>query len=394
MVKYNFDQVINRIGTACSKWDEAEKLFGYPDILPMWVADMDFESPPEVKEALIRRAEHGVYGYTIRPQSYYDAIIGWQQRRHGWSLKQDWICSSPGVVTSLGMLIEVLTRPGDRIMLQVPIYPPFYDIITLNDRVIVRNPLKIEDGSYKMDFELMERQMAEEQVKMLLLCNPHNPVGRVWTKEELHTLGQLCLKYNVIVLSDEVHGDIIYRGHRHTPFASLSEAFAQQSVTCIAPSKTFNIAGLQSSSAIIPNPEWRRLFKRKQRSLALQSENYFAVAAVECCYNYGEAWLDQLLEYLAENVETVLRYVEKELPEIKAYRPEGTYLVWLDCRNISPQASVLKDLMFRQARVAFSEGSGFGAEGEGYLRVNIACPRSLLLEGLERFTRAVRGRTN
>ncbi|GIP34157.1 MalY/PatB family protein [Paenibacillus sp. J2TS4] len=394
MMKYDFDRVIDRIGTACSKWDEAETLFGYPDILPMWVADMDFESPPEVKEALIRRAEHGIYGYTTRPQSFYDSIIGWQQRRHGWKIEQGWICSSPGVVTTLGILIDVLTRPGDRIMLQVPVYHPFYDIISLADREIVRNPLRIEHGSYKMDFELIERQMAEEQVRMLLLCNPHNPVGRVWTEEELVTLGQLCQKYNVIVLSDEIHGDIIYKGHRHVPFASLSETFAQQSVTCIAPSKTFNIAGLQTSSAIIPNPEWRRLYKRKQRALALQSENYFAEAAVESCYNYGEAWLDQLLEYLEENVETLLRYVEKELPEVKVTRPEGTYLVWLDCRGISTDASVLKDIMYRQARVAFSEGSVFGAEGEGYLRVNIACPRSLMLEGLERFTRAVRGRTS
>ncbi|TBL72934.1 MalY/PatB family protein [Paenibacillus thalictri] len=391
-MKYDFDRVIERKGTNSSKWDQLEKLFGAPDVLPMWVADMDFEAPPEVVEALEKRANHGIFGYTVRPQSYYDAYMQWQKDRHGWKIEQEWICTCPGVVTAISMIIDVLTAPGDRIMVQVPVYHPFYDMIALNGREIVRNPLRLENGRYTMDFELIERQFAEDQVKALLLCNPHNPVGRVWTSEELTRLSELCIKYNIMVFSDEIHKDIVYKGHNHIPIASLSEISAQQTVTFTAPSKTFNIAGLQSSTLIIPNKEWRQKYIRKQKTLALDMENCFAAVAAECCYTSGGPWLDALLAYLEENRDTVLRFVEQELPEVTAFRSEGTYLVWMDCRNISPSGAELKKLMFREAGVAFSEGSGFGKEGEGFVRVNIGCPRPLLLEGLQRFADAVHRR--
>jgi cystathionine beta-lyase len=387
---YDFDTVISRTGTASSKWDMLEELFGYPDVLPMWVADMDFSSPPEVVKALKQRAEHGVFGYTFRPPSYYDAIIDWQKRRHGWSVPREWIVGVPGVVTAMSLLIKMLTEPHDRIMIQVPVYHPFYQIISQNGRTIVRNPLKLAGEHYEMDFAEMERQIISEKVKMLLLCNPHNPVGRVWTRDELTALGQLCLKHGVTVISDEIHGDIIFRGHRHIPFASLADEFAAIAVTCAAPSKTFNIAGLNSAYAVIANPAWRDKLSRRLKTLALDMENCFAQVAVEACYRHGEAWLNELLVYLEENVGMMSEFLAQELPEIKMIRPEGTYLAWLDCREISSDPSVWKEIMYSRARVAFHNGSIFGREGAGFLRVNFGCPRSLLSEGLERFARAVR----
>jgi len=386
---YDFDTIIPRTGTSSLKWDQAKALFGSADVLPMWVADMDFHAPPEAVEALKQRAAHGVFGYTVRPQSYFEAIIDWQKRRHGWTIPQQWLCGSPGVVTALSLLIEMLTEPGDRVMLQSPVYHPFYQIISANRRTIVRNPLRYANGRYEMDLEEMERQFVSENVKLLLLCSPHNPVGRVWTRDELTALGNLCLKHGVIVLSDEIHGDIVYPGHKHIPFAAISEAFARQSVTCIAPSKTFNIAGLHSSITIIANDDWRGQFNHRLQTLSLNSENCFAQVAVEACYRHGEPWLNALLAYLNENVDTLLGFLAENLPEVKVTRPEGTYMAWLDCREISTKPSELKKLMYDYAKVAFNEGSMFGEEGAGFLRLNFGCPRALLLEGLQRFARGV-----
>lgn len=387
-----FDEIIDRTGTHSVKWEQMESLFGHADLLPMWVADMDFASPPEVVQALQRRAAHGIYGYTFRPEAYTEAIVNWQKQRHSWEVDPEWLCGSPGVVTALSLLVDLLTEPGDRIMLQVPVYSPFYDIVRFNGRETVRNPLRLVEGRYEMDLEQMERQIVAERVRMLLLCNPHNPVGRVWTRKELEALGEICMRHGVIVLSDEIHGDIVYSGHRHIPFASISEELAQQSIVCTAPSKTFNIAGLQTSSIFIANSEWRHAFKRRLQTLALSMENCFAEAAVEACYTYGGTWLDELIIYLEENVNTLVRFVTEQLPEVNICRPEGTYLVWMDARNVLSDPTEMKELMFRDARVAFSEGSGFGAEGAGFLRVNIGCPRSMMMEGLERFARAVRSR--
>jgi cystathionine beta-lyase len=392
-LNYNFDQIINRTGTRSLKWDQSERLFGNKDLLPMWVADMDFQAPPEVVEALVRRAEHGIFGYTFRTDEYKEAILRWQETRHGWKPDPSWLCACPpGVVTALSVLVDTLTVPGDRVMLQTPVYHPFYDVVAKNGRQFVRSPLRYADGRYEMDFELIERQIAEEQVKMILLCSPHNPVGRVWTRQELETLGEICLRYGVVILSDEIHGDLVYQGHKHIPFASISERFAQQSVVCTAPSKTFNIAGLHSSNIFIANPEWREAFLKKMQALALGTENNFTVVAAETCYTHGAPWLDALLAYLEENVNGLERFVQERLPEVRVIRPEGTYLVWMDARSITTDPAEMKKLMFQQARVAFSEGSMFGKEGAGFVRVNIACPRSLMLEGLNRFAEAVKQR--
>lgn len=385
---YNFDTYIDRTNTASYKWDQSAALFGHEDIIPMWVADMDFPAPQEVIEKIKSRAEHGVYGYTIRTQSYYDAIINWQLRRHQWKIQQEWISSSPGVVPALSILVQILSEPGDRVIVQSPVYYPFFDVIRMNDRQVINNALLIEDGKFVMNFSELEAQMAEG-AKLMLLCNPHNPGGRVWSKAELEQLGQLALKYNVVIVSDEIHGDLIFQNHRHIPLASINNDIAMNTVTCIAPSKTFNLAGLQASNVIIANPKLRRLYNERLKTLSLHMESYFGGVATESAYTHGEAWLDQVLAYMEENINLLMSFFEQHLPQCRVMRPEGTYLVWVDCREISEQPSVLKSIMFDKARVAFTEGSIFGDGGVGRLRINIACPRSFMLEGLERFAAAV-----
>ncbi|MFC4305007.1 MalY/PatB family protein [Cohnella boryungensis] len=388
-MKYDFDRIIDRTGTASYKWDQSEKLFGRPDIVPLWVADMDFEAPREVVEAVTRRAEQGIYGYTVRTQAYYDAITGWLSRRHHWQIKQEWITSSPGVVPALSLMVLAFTEPGDGIILQSPVYYPFYDVIRMNGRTVVNNPLLLKEGRYEMDYELLEKQ-AREGAKMLLLCSPHNPGGRVWTREELERVAEICNKYGVLVVADEIHQDLVFSGHKHTPYASLTEASAQNSVTCIAPSKTFNLAGLQSAIVVVPNADIRSKYNALLKTLSIHMEAYFGLTATETSYTHGDEWLDQLLVYLEGNLRALTEFAEKHLPGVKVMQPEGTYLVWMDCTAISDKPQQLKKLMFEEAGVAFSEGSVFGEQGAGYLRVNLACPRALLLEALEKFAEAAR----
>lgn len=386
-LKDSFDEIRNRRNTYSYKWDQSEKLFGHSDILPLWVADMDFESPPAVKAALERRAAHGIYGYTIRPESYVEAIISWYERRHLWKMEKEWIIDSPGIVTSLSIAVEQFSEPGSTVILQSPVYYPFYDVIRMNGRKVANNPLRIEEGKYEMDFVHLE-QLMKDGAKLMLLCSPHNPGGKVWDKDTLVRLGELCQQYEVLVVSDEIHCDLVFEGHRHIPYASISKELAMRSLTCLAPTKTFNIPGLQSSFMVIPNPELRRKFQQRIKTLSLHMMNFFIPDAVQAAYNESEDWLDDLLKYLQNNLEFALDYLEEHLPEVQPMRPDATYLLWVDCRGLGKSVSELKDLMFHQAKVAFNEGSMFGVEGEGYLRINIACPRAILKEGLERFCRA------
>ena len=387
-MKDYFDQQTDRHNTASSKWDQTKHLFGDQDVLPMWVADMDFMSPPAVIQALQKRAAHGIYGYTIRPQSYYDSIINWMNRRHQWEIPQDWIAHSPGVVTSLSILISTLTEPGDKVILQSPVYPPFYDVISRNDRVIEENQLVLENGSYRMDFETLARQLTDPLVKLLLLCSPHNPVGRVWTKDELRRVGELCIENDVKVISDEIHCDLVFRGYQHIPFASVDETFAQQSITCIAPTKTFNLAGLQTSSVIVADSEIRHRFNAKLKTLSIHEENYFAGIAAEAAYDQGEKWLEELLIYLEDNVTSATEFIAKHIPSVEVIRPEGTYLLWLDCRSLNMDTKKMKEALFKKAKLGVNMGISYGANGEGFIRVNIACPRALLEEGLLRLKKA------
>lgn len=381
---YDFDRIINRNNTRSFKWDQTSSIFGGEDILPLWVADMDFESPPAVKEALVKRAAQGVYGYTNRTDDYVEAITSWFSRRHGWKIEPEWLTDTPGVVLALSVAIELFSNVGDKVILQSPVYFPFYDVIQKNGREVVCNPLVLQGDCYLMDYVQLE-QLMKDGARLMLLCNPHNPVGRVWKREELEHLQQLCLKYGVIVISDEIHCDIVMPGHTHTPFASLSSDIAKQTVTCTAPTKTFNLAGLQSAFVVIPNAELKAKFDARIETLHLKSMNYFNEDAVTAAYNEGEEWLDELLIYLQGNVDYAINYMNEHLPEVKPFRPEGTILLWVDCRSLGLDIDGLKQLMYQKARVAFIEGSVFGKEAEGYLRINLACPRSILHEALERF---------
>jgi len=385
-MKYDFDKIISRRGTGSSKWDQRSE-----DILPMWVADMDFQSPPAVIEALKKRAEHGIYGYPLPMDSYYDAIIHWVGRRHGWKIERDWIMFSPGVVPGISAIIRSITKPGDKVILQRPVYYPFFADIEHNGRHILNNPLKYVNGHYEMDFPDLEQKAKDPRAKALILCSPHNPVGRVWSKEELTRLGEICVNNNIIIISDEIHCDLIYKGYTHTCFASINETFLQNSITCFAPSKTFNLAGLQTSAIIIPNPKMRQEYDNmivKARVIP-SAPNIFGAIALEAAYNHGDDWLEQLMDYVAGNLAFLKKWVETRIPRIKVVEPEGTYLVWLDCRDLGMDANSLERFMLEKAKVWFDEGYIFGPEGEGFERINIACPRAILEEGLKRLENAI-----
>jgi len=390
-MKYDFDRIIDRRGTYSYKWDQCEKLFGRADILPLWVADMDFEPPREVKDAILARVRQGVYGYTFRPDAYFEAICGWMRRRHGWEVRREWIVPVPGVVPALSLCVCAFTEPGDKVIIQTPVYYPFFDVIRMNGRTIVENPLILRDGRYEMDFALLEKQAAEG-AKMIILCSPHNPGGRVWSREELKTLGDICVRHGLTVVADEIHHDLVLPGHKHIPLASVDDRIAENTITCVAPTKTFNLAGLMTAATVIPGDSLRRRFEHAVKTVSLHMESYFGVAAFIASYTHGDEWLDQLLQYLQGNLDFLTDFVRERLPEIRVMRPEASYLVWIDCRSVSEDPADLKKLMYEEAGVAFNEGSIYGEAGKGFLRVNIACPRSVLAEALERFAAAVEAR--
>lgn len=387
-MKYDFDRVIDRKNTSSMKWDFLSKYFGEENILPMWVADMDFEAPAPVIEAVRKRADHGIYGYTGWPKSCLEAITGWMEKRHGWKIDREWLSFSPGVVPAIAIAVLAYTQPGDKIIIQSPVYHPFFSTVENNGRQLVENRLKFEEGRYVMDFEELERSF-DPRVKMVVLCSPHNPVGRVWTREELKRFGEICMKHDVILVSDEIHSDIIYKGHKHVPAATVYPELAEKTITCIAPSKTFNIAGLSTSAVIIPNKRLREQFNNMAQNLGIELGNVFGIAAMEAAYSRGEEWLDQLLEYLEGNIEFLIDYLGEKIPSIKAVRPEGTYLVWLDCRGLDMNQEELNDFMIKKAGIGLNNGIAFGGSGEGFMRMNIACPRSILQEGLKRIEKVL-----
>lgn len=384
-MKYDFDKKVVRRNTGCIKWD-----LGDESVIPMWVADMDFETPQPVIDAVKKRAEHGIYGYSFLQDSYYEALINWMNKRHGWKVQKEWIAFAPGVVPAVNMLVRALTQPGDKVIIQSPVYYPFYKAVTNNGCQVIENPLIYEKGRYFMDFEDLERKIKDDRVKLLILCSPHNPVGRVWTREELTKLGNLCLKYEVLIISDEIHSDLIYSGNKHIPFASLSQQFAENSIVCTAPSKTFNLAGLQTSNIIIPNRKIRKLYDNVLESNGINEPNVFGIKACEAAYRDGEEWLHELLEYLEDNRDYLINYIESHIPEIKAIKPEGTYLVWLDCSKLGMKSEKLHEFFMEKAKVWFDEGYIFGCGGENFERVNIACPRATIEEALKRMEMAIK----
>lgn len=389
-MRYDFHQLVNRNQTASEKWDGMEKIFGARELLPMWVADMDFRSPLPVIEAMQQRVKHGIFGYNIRPDSYYEAIMEWMATRHRWSIQKEWICYSPGVMPAISFIVAHFSEPGDSVLIQPPVYPPFSQVVTRHGRKLVTNPLQYENGRYQIDFADLQRKL-DRDVKILLLCNPHNPVGRVWTRKELTQLGEMCLKRNILVVADEIHADLVYQGISHTPFSTVSEEFAQHSIVCTSPSKTFNLAGIQSANIIIPNPHLRKKFQSVVKNHFLDFSSTFGMVATESAYRDGAEWLDQCLTYVEQNLHFLTAYIERHIPEIKVIHPEGTYLVWMDWRDLGMDAKALKPFILEQAKVALLTGDTFGQEGEGFMRLNLATPRALLHEGLQRIEKAING---
>ncbi len=387
--KYNFDRIIDRKNTNSIKWDFCKSFLGHEDLLPMWIADTDFECAAEIVEAVKKVATHGIYGYSAPPESYFEAAISWMFKKHGWQIKKEWILSTPGIVSALNIAVQTFTKPGDKVIVQSPVYPPFFQAVLNNGRFVIDNPLKLDKKRrYTMDFDLLEKQI-DCRTKLLFLCSPHNPVGRVWKKEELKKLAEIAKKHNLIVVSDEIHGDIVFNGHKHTPFASISNDAAQRTITCTAPSKTFNIAGLQASVIIIPNRHLYADFATTLNNFGIQYPNIFAIEGLIAAYTKGDKWLSQMLEYLENNALFVIDFFKKEMPKVHPVLPEGTFLMWLDFRDTGMSQEELRKFVYRKARVALNDGMSFESCEEGFMRINIGCPRSVLEEGLARLKNAL-----
>ncbi|WP_457558133.1 MalY/PatB family protein [Candidatus Harpocratesius sp.] len=389
----NLNKIHDRKNTDSIKWNSKllNEWFHVKDVLPLWVADMDFRVPEAVIEAIKDRAEHGIFGYSFADDSYYQAVINWFDQNHNWKIKKNWILITPGVVPAINMLIQTFSRPGDQIIIQEPVYYPFKEGILANGRRPLINELKIVNGRYEMDFEDLEKKIQKKRVKMLILCSPHNPVGRVWSREELKTLGDLCLKNNILVISDEIHCDLIFSSHSHIPFASICSEFAENSITCTAASKTFNIAGLQASNIIIPNSSLRNEFKTTLQALGLSGgANIFGMLAIKTAYNKGKEWLKNVLSYIYQNYLFLKEFFSKYLFEAFVFPLEGTYLVWVDFRSLGITSKELDVLLKHQAKVLLDDGGMFGECGQGFQRFNIACPRLVLEETLNRIVNAVR----
>ncbi len=381
---YNFDQVIERKNTNSTKYDLIPALKKAEDTLPLWVADMDFAAPKEVNEALIREAQHGIYGYSIPGERYYQVLSGWFEKQFGYPVKKEWVVLTPGIVFAIAMAIRAYTKEGDRVLIQEPVYHPFRRVIGANGRVCISNDLVLVDGIYHIDFDKMEQQIIDNKVKLFVLCSPHNPVGRVWTKEELIRVGEICLKHGVIVVSDEIHCDFVYEGNTHTVFSSISKEIAGNSIVCTAPSKTFNLAGLQASNIIIEDSELRKEFKQQVAATGFDELNRMALVACQSAYEFGEEWLNELKEYLYGNITLVHEFLKEKLPELTLISPEGTYLLWIDFRRLNKSKEELTTLIEQKARLWLNAGHMFGECGTGFYRVNVACPRSVLVEALER----------
>ncbi len=390
-MKYDFDKLVDRRGTKCLKYDFAVERGKPADILPMWVADMDFQTAPGIIERLTETVKHGIYGYSEGKEEYFSAVQKWYQDNFGWETKPEWLIKTPGVVFALAAAVRAFTNEGDGVLLQQPVYYPFSEVITDNGRKIVNSPLKLNDGYYTMDLDDLEKKIVENNVKLFLLCSPHNPVGRVWSKDELSHVGEICLRHGVIVVSDEIHSDFTREGHPHTVFASLGEKFEQNALICTAPSKTFNLAGLQISNIFVPNPELRKKLLKEIAAAGYSQVGLMGLVACQAAYEEGAEWLSELKEYLEENRRFVKSYLEEHLPEIKPIEPEGTYLMWLDFRALKLSEEELEHLIVDKARLWLDSGAMFGVDGEGFERINIACPRSTIEKALNQLKKAIRG---
>jgi cysteine-S-conjugate beta-lyase len=386
-IMFDFDEQINRLNTDSVKWNGIKMIYGTEDILPMWVADMDFASPYQIKEALMKRVEHGIFGYGVPSSEINTVVKHWVKRRYKWDIKEEWLIPSSGVVTSIAFAIQALTEKGDKVLIQTPVYYPFYSMIENNGRKIVKNPLVLKNDKYEIDFNDFEDKL-KSGVKLFILCSPHNPVGRVWTRKELEKMGELCERYGVYIVSDEIHADIIYEPNVHTPMASLNRYWENNSITCIAPSKTFNIPGLQASVMIIPSSEIREKVRTVQGTIGFHGLNIFGNVAMEAAYKYGEEWLEALLPYLQKNRDALIQFIREEIPELNVVAPEGTYLVWIDCRKLGLSDDEIKERLIHRGKLGLEPGVKYGTEGAGFVRMNIGCTYKTLQDGLKRLKRA------
>lgn len=388
-MKFDFDKIIDRKGTNSLKYDFARERGMREDALPLWVADMDFQTAPGIIERIEKTVQHGIFGYSEGKDEYFSAVYNWYKNNFGWEVKKNWLVKTPGVVFGISAAIRAFTKEGDAVLIQKPVYYPFSEVIEDNNRLLVNNALKNINGHYEIDFEDFEKKITENNVKIFLFCSPHNPVGRVWKEWELRKMGDICLKHNVLIISDEIHSDFTYAGNKHIVFASLSDKYADITITCTAPSKTFNLAGLQVSNIFISNAALRKRFKKAVAAVGYSQVNTIGLVACQAAYEEGEEWLEQLKEYLEENLVFVREYLKCNIPQIKLVEPEGTYLIWLDFRGLNITKDKLEDLIINGARLWLDSGAIFGDDGEGYQRINIACPRKILEQALFQLKEAV-----
>lgn len=386
-MKYNFDEVIDRNGNRAAKYDERIKKFGNADVIPLWIADMDFKTAQPIIDAMKAKAEEGIWGYTSRPDSYFESICGWQKRRNGWDIDVSLMSWSLGVVPALSAIVKVFSEPGDSVMIQTPVYSEFYDVTEAWGRTVLENQLVEKDGVWSIDFEDFEEKA--KRAKIFLLCSPHNPLGIVWSREDLTRMAEICIKHGVLLVSDEIHSDLVFHGKKHIPTATLSEEINKNVISCISGTKTFNLAGLQASATIFPDAETKERFDHFWRNMDIHRNNAFSSVAMEVAFNEGEEWLEQLLVYLDGNFTFVKNYCEAYIPKIRPTVPDATYLVWLDCRELGMDNEELRRFMIEEAGLGLNEGYTFGRSLSGYMRLNAACPRSVLEKALGQLKDAV-----
>ncbi|HNX12421.1 MAG TPA: PatB family C-S lyase [Paludibacteraceae bacterium] len=392
-MKYNFDELIDRRNTGAVKTDLCKKMFGTDDLIPLWVADMDFRTPDFIIDAINNRCKHPILGYTVPDEEYFNSIIRWIDARHGWKLERNWLGFLPGIVPGLAFAVNALTQTGDQIIIQPPVYPPFIQVPSKNGRELIYNPLKVVEGRFEMDLKDLEYKITD-RTRMFILCNPHNPGGRTWDADTLIKVAEICHKHGVLVVSDEIHSDMALPGNVHTPFASVSELAEQNSITYMAPSKTFNMAGLVSSSYIIPNSEIRKKFSDFMDNSELANGNIFAYVAAQAAYEKGTEWLSEMISYIQGNVDYIVEFLEKNIPQIKPMIPQASFLIWLDCAGLEMNSHQLQEFMVKEARLGLNKGTTFGPGGEQHLRLNIGCSREVLKQAMEQLKSAINSRLN
>lgn len=387
-MNWNFDEEVARERTNCVKFDLRKTVFGSPNVIPMWVADMDFRTPDFIINALRERLSHEVMGYTFHPREYFTSIAEWLRTMHDWEVNEDWICFCPGIVPALNLCTLAYTRPGDSVVIQPPVYTPFFDAVENHGRNLILNQLVFSEGKWRMDLDSL-RKIITPDTRMIIISNPHNPVGRSWDPEELKELAAICIENHTLILSDEIHCDLVLPGYKHNPVAKLSSPISAITVTCVAPSKTFNLAGLSTSSVVISNPVLRKYFKSKIDHLHIGNGNIFGTVSSVAAYSEGREWLSKLLEYIEGNVTCVMDYCREFIPEIIPSRPEATYLIWLDCRRLGMTGKELNEFFVSKAGVGLNEGSGFGPGGEGFMRMNLGTTRNRIMKAMEQIRKAV-----